>query len=78
MSSEAVTLSVELIPDLDFGGFTARVPDIPAYGAGGNREEAIAHLKVALSDYIGTYGLEDALARVGDVRTLQWNLSELA
>ncbi len=27
-------LTVELIPDLEHGGFTARVPDIPAYGEG--------------------------------------------
>ncbi len=27
-------LNVELIPDPDFGGFTARVPHIPAYGEG--------------------------------------------
>jgi len=27
---------VEIIPDLEVGGFTARVPDIPAYGEGEN------------------------------------------
>ena len=26
------SLIVELIPDLEQGGFTARLPDIPAYG----------------------------------------------
>jgi len=27
-------LTVEIIPDLEQGGFTARVPDIAAYGEG--------------------------------------------
>jgi hypothetical protein len=27
-------LTVEIIPDAEQGGFTARVPDIPAYGEG--------------------------------------------
>ena len=27
-------LTVEMIPDLEQGSFTARVPDIPAYGEG--------------------------------------------
>jgi predicted RNase H-like HicB family nuclease len=35
-------LTVELIPDLEEGGYTARVPDIPAYGEGETEEEAIA------------------------------------
>ena len=33
-------LCVELIPDHEQGGFTARVPDIPAYGEGETEEEA--------------------------------------
>src|SRR6185295_4453339 len=33
-------LSVELIPDPELGGFTARIPDIPAYGEG-ETEQAI-------------------------------------
>jgi len=43
-----VPLTVELIPDTDQGGFTARLPDIPAYGEGDMEEEAIADLKEAL------------------------------
>ena len=55
---------VELIPDPDEGGFTARVPDIPAYGEGDDEESAIADLKQALIGYIEAFGLEDALSRV--------------
>ena len=39
---------IEIIPDTDIGGFTARVPDIPAYGEGETEDEAIADLKEAL------------------------------
>jgi predicted RNase H-like HicB family nuclease len=56
-------LVVELIADDDEGGYTARVPDIPAYGEGETEEEAIADLKEALRGYIETFGLDDALAR---------------
>lgn len=41
-------LPVELIPDPEVGGYTARVPDIPAYGEGGTEEQALADLKEAL------------------------------
>ncbi len=54
-------LTAELIPDPKAGGFTARVPDIPAYGEGETEEEAIADLKEALQAYIEAFGLEDAL-----------------
>ena len=57
-------LTVELIPDHDFGGFTARVPDIPAYGEGATEDEAIADLKEALMAYVEAFGLEDAQARL--------------
>src|SRR5712692_4858003 len=57
-------LTVELIPDPEVGGFTARVPDIPAYGEGDTEEEAIADMKEALQGYIETFGLEDALAQL--------------
>ena len=74
-------LSVELIPDPELGGYTARVPDIPAYGEGDTQDEAIADLKLALRGYIEAFGLEDALARVSSpitVRTLKCSLAELA
>lgn len=49
------SLTVEIIPDVEQGGFTARVPDIPAYGEGNTEEEAIA----------------DALARVNSPSSLR-------
>jgi hypothetical protein len=36
-------LTVEIIPDTGQGGFTARVPDIPAYGEG-STEDALARV----------------------------------
>jgi predicted RNase H-like HicB family nuclease len=42
-------LTVELIPDPDEGGFTARLPSVPAYGEGETEEEAIADLKEAIN-----------------------------
>ena len=56
--------TVEIIPDEEQGGFTARVPDIPAYGEGDTADEAIADLKEALHAYVESFGLEDALARL--------------
>jgi predicted RNase H-like HicB family nuclease len=55
---------VEIISDLQEGGFTARIPDIPAYGEGETEKEAIADLMEALRGYVETFGLEDALARL--------------
>jgi predicted RNase H-like HicB family nuclease len=73
-------LTVELIPDPEQGGFTARIPDIPAFGEGETEEEAIADLREALRGYIETFGLDDALERVSQptLRQLNWDLSELA
>ena len=74
-------LTVELIPDPQEGGFTARVPDIPAYGEGETEQEAIEDLKKALRGYIEAFGLHDALARVAspsEIRQLDWDLAELA
>ena len=64
-------LTVELIPDSEEGGDTARVPDIPAYGEGETEEEAIADLKIALWAYIEEFGLEDARARINALSTLR-------
>lgn len=72
---------VEIIPDREAGGFTARVPNIPAYGEGDSEEAAIADLKEALQGYIEEFGLEDAVARVSaptTLRSLNWNLAELS
>ena len=72
-------LDIELIPDPEEGGFTARVPDIPAYGEGETHEEAIADLREALRGYIESFGIDDALSRViaPTLQTVDWNLSEL-
>lgn len=74
-------VTIELIPDHEYGGFTARAPDLPAYGEGETEEAAIADLKVAIAGYVETYGLEDALARLtGPIQTLDLDrdLGELA
>lgn len=49
-------VAIELIPDPELGGFTARIPDIPAYGEGPTEEEAIADLKVGIQAYIEENG----------------------
>ena len=73
-------MTVELIADPDQGGFTARIPDIPAYGEGMTEEEAIADLKEALKGHIALYGVEDAMARLSApaIRVLHWDLRDLA
>ncbi|MBA4017042.1 MAG: hypothetical protein C0483_07720 [Pirellula sp.] len=75
-----MSLVVELIADPELGGYTARVPDIPAYGEGETEDLAIADLREALQGYIETFGLEDALARVSSpaVRQLDWDLAQLS
>lgn len=80
MTTPSVPLTIELIPDPEFGGFTARVPDVPAYGEGDTEEAAIADLRAALQGYIEAFGLDDALARVSqpEIRHVDWNLPELA
>ena len=51
-----MALIVEFIPDLEQGGFTARLPDIPAYGEGETEEEALSDLKEAIRGYIEAFG----------------------
>jgi len=63
-------LTVELIPDPD-GGFTARVPDIPAYGEGDTEDAAVADLREALTAYIEAFGIDDAQARVNTPSSLR-------
>jgi len=73
-------LTIEIIPDPEEGGFTARLPDIPAYGEGETEEEAIGDLREALQAYLETFGLEDALARINApsaLRQLAWDLQDL-
>ena len=72
-------VTIELIPDPDEGGFTATIPDIPAYGEGETEDEAIADLKEALRAFIEAAGLEEALSRVRPravVRELDLDLAE--
>ena len=64
-------VTVEIIPDVEQGGFTARVPDIPAYGEGNTEEEAIADLREALAAYIEAFGIDDALARLNSPSSLR-------
>ena len=74
-------ISIELIPDPDQGGFTARIPDIPVYGEGENEEEAIEDLKEGLIGYIETFGLQDALGRLNapsKIVFMNWKLEDLA
>jgi predicted RNase H-like HicB family nuclease len=73
-------VTIELIPDPEQGGFTARMPDIPAYGEGETEQEAIEDLKEAIRGYIEAFGLEDALKRVSspEIRLVDWDLTELA
>jgi predicted RNase H-like HicB family nuclease len=73
--------TIELIPDPDQGGFTARVPDIPAYGKGITEDEAIADLKEALRAYIETFGVQEAVSRLSmqlSVRQVTWDLDSCA
>lgn len=64
-------LTVELIPDPDLGGFTARVPDIPAYGEGATEEDAIADLREALAAYVEEFGLEAATMKLNQPTALR-------
>jgi predicted RNase H-like HicB family nuclease len=74
-------LTVEIIPDSEQGGFTARVPDIPAYGEGDTEELALADLREALTAYVEAFGIDDAMARVNSpssLRRLDVDLADLA
>lgn len=73
-------ITVELIPDPEEGGFTACVPDIPAYGEGETEDEAIADMKEALKGFIEVYGIEAAMERVSSpaVRQIDLDFTELA
>ena len=74
-------LSVELIYDPDEGGYTARIPDVPAYGEGEDEGAAIADLKEALKAYIDEFGIEDALSRVNapiKLHQITGNLTDFA
>lgn len=74
------TYFIELIPDTEEGGFTARLPDVPAYGEGATEEEAIVDLKEALKGYAEAFGVEDLQMRmsmVSEVRREKFDLQKL-
>ena len=73
-------MKIELIHDEEVGGFTARLPDIPAYGEGASADDAVADLREALRGYIETFGLDDALSRVSrpDLIEIDLKLEDLA
>ncbi len=73
-------LMVELIPDPELGGYTARVPDIPAFGEGETEDEAIADLKEALRAYVEAFGMDEATMRLNppaSLRRLDLELEDL-
>ena len=53
-----MALTIELIPDPDQGGYTARPPNVPAYGEGETEWEAIDDLIEALQGYSETFGTD--------------------
>jgi predicted RNase H-like HicB family nuclease len=80
MGKRSMRLIVELIPDEEQGGFTATIPDIPAYGEGDTEAEAIEDLKESLRLYIEVRGIDQAMALVRPpavVRQLDLDLTEL-
>jgi predicted RNase H-like HicB family nuclease len=80
MEESSMPLTVELIPDEEQGGFTACLPDIPAYGEGETEAAAIEDLKEALRLYIEVRGIDQALSLVRPpavVRQLDLDLAEL-
>jgi predicted RNase H-like HicB family nuclease len=64
-------LTVEIIPDTDQGGFTARVPDIPAYGEGASESEAMEDLRQALQAYVEAFGIDDGMSRLNPPSSLR-------
>lgn len=80
METPSMQLTVELIPDDEQGGFTARIPDIPAFGEGETEEAAIADLQEAIRGYIEAFGIDDALGRISHptFRYIDWDLTQLA
>ena len=54
-----MSFTIEIILDPDQGGFTARLPHIPAYGEGETEAEAVDDLKDALRGYVETFGVDD-------------------
>ncbi|MDD5054747.1 MAG: type II toxin-antitoxin system HicB family antitoxin [Candidatus Peribacteraceae bacterium] len=64
-------IAIEFIPDPVHGGFTAHVPDIPAYGEGKTEEEALEDLKVGIQAFIEENGIDATLARLNSPTKLK-------
>jgi predicted RNase H-like HicB family nuclease len=64
MEKQSMRLPVELIPDEEQGGFTATIPDIPAYGEGDTEDAAIEDLNEALRLSIEVRGIDRLLSLV--------------
>jgi predicted RNase H-like HicB family nuclease len=80
MEESSMQFTVELIPDEEQGGFTACIPDIPAYGEGDTEAAAIEDLKEALRLYIEVRGIDQVMSLVRPpavVRQLDLDLAEL-
>jgi predicted RNase H-like HicB family nuclease len=58
------TITIEFIPDTEASGWTAHVPDVPAYGEGGTQEEALEDLKIGLQAFIEENGMDATIARL--------------
>jgi len=71
MSTASTRATVELIADPELGGFTACVPDIPAYGEGETEESAIEDMKEAIRAYIDRI-------RVPALKEINLDFNELA
>ena len=80
MDAKSQSMAVELISDPEQGGFTARLPDVPAYGEGETEEAAIDDLREALRGYIEAFGINDVLERLVapiTIRNIDLNLADL-
>ena len=56
-----LVVTIEIIPDPELGGFTARAP---AYGEGESEEEAIQDLKVALRGFMVSERCDESIRNV--------------
>lgn len=71
MSPELSSITfVKFIPDPEEGGFTAHIPNVPAYGEGDTKAEALSDLRVALRGYIDVFGEAEAVAQLRTANAL--------
>ena len=75
------SFAIEIIPDEEIGGFTARIPGIPVYGEGETEDAAIANLKDGIAAYVAEFGIENALERMSvptKLRRIEASLEEFS